>query len=177
MGSDKGLLKEGPQPWAGIAAEKLKTLPLPVVVSVNKNQLPPYANIFPSEQLVVDNEALLLKGPLLGLLSVYQKFPQQNLFVLACDMKDVTPTLLQNLYIQSTQSHHDAFVFTTDNQPQPLCGVYKCEGLKTIYEKLEAGELKRYSMMHVLETLTTQYLPVKKEDLPQFNNYNDPTEL
>lgn len=177
MGADKGLLQNGGRAWAAAAAEKLASLHLPVVFSVNKGQASVYANLFKQEQLVVDDDGLPLKGPLLGLLSVHAHFPQQNLFVLACDVKDMTATILQTLFQYATQNNGDAFVFATDEKPQPLCGIYNANGLKKVYAMLQAGTLKKFNVMHVLEALHTRYLAAKSKDLPCFKNYNSPSDL
>lgn len=177
MGNDKGLLKENAQTWAQMAAQKLAAFQQPVVVSVNKSQLPAYSILFPEQQLVPDNDDVAVKGPLLGLLSVHLRFPGNDLFVLACDMKDMTTAVLQNILHHATQEAYEAFVCTTDGKPQPLCGIYTANGLKRLYGLLQAGELKRLSMMHVLEVLNTAYLTVTNEDLPCFNNYNRPDDL
>lgn len=177
MGSDKGLLEDNNRTWAEIAAQKLKSLGLPVVLSVNQNQLAAYSIYFDKQQLLPDDDTIAVKGPLLGLLSVYLKFPAEDLLVLACDMKDMNIVLLQNLITKSTQDVYEAFVYSTAEKPQPLCGIYTCAGLKTLYQMQEAGELKRFSMMHVLNLLNTKYISINEEDLPSFNNYNSPEQL
>lgn len=177
MGNDKGLLIRNGQPWAEIAAKKLESLTMPVVLSVNKEQVLHYSSFFTKEQLIVDEDTIPVKGPLLGLLSVHQKFPTEDLFVLACDMKDMTVTLLQNLHHQSKQSNHDAFIYLTGEKIQPLCGIYTAKGLRRIQTLLQEGGLKKFSMMHVLENLDTKYIQTKKEHEPPFNNYNTPADL
>lgn len=177
MGKDKGLLKEGTQTWAQMAAQKLAVFQQPVAVSVNRRQLPAYSTLFSKEQLVPDNDDVAVKGPLLGLLSVHLKFPGNDLLVLACDMKDMSTAVLQNVHHHATQSNHEAFVCATDGKPQPLFGIYTANGLKRLYSLLGAGELKRFSMRHVLAVLNTAYLAVQNEDLPCFNNYNSPDDL
>ena len=177
MGSDKGLLKEEEETWAEIAARKLKALGLPVVVSVNAQQFQMYKSIFAREQLIIDNEELDFKAPLAGLLSIHLSLPEEDLFVLACDIKDMTLALLQNLYNEFRKEPFEAYVYTTPGMRQPLCGIYTAEGLRRIYEMLKGGTLKKYSMMHVLQVLETNYIKVNEEDFPAFNNYNNPEEL
>lgn len=173
MGTDKGLLKEADITWAELAASKLETLHLPVVVSVNKQQ-PAYQTLFPKERLVIDRDDLPLKGPLLGLLSVHLQFPGTDLFVLACDMKDMRTTLLEGLREEYLLKTHEAYVYSTPEKHQPLCGIYTAHALKKINGLFEAKQLKRHSMMAVLETLNTKFVSIKAEDLPAFTNYNSP---
>ena len=74
MGADKGLLEKNGKAWVKIIAEKLLSLKLPVVVSINNQQREAYANLFSLDELVVDS--IDIQGPLKGLLSVHQKFPR-----------------------------------------------------------------------------------------------------
>lgn len=177
MGTDKGLLKEEEQTWAELASSKLAAMHLPVFLSVNREQAQIYAQIFSIEQLVVDNESFIAKAPLFGLLSVHLKLPEEDLFVLACDIRDMTTTLMENLYIAYRQETYEVYVYHTGDRPQPLCGIYTARGLKKIYQSFQQGTLKRYSMMHTLEVLDTNYIRVNEEDCLAFTNYNSPDEL
>jgi molybdenum cofactor guanylyltransferase len=172
MGTDKGLLKLQSKTWAEVADTKLAALGIPAVISINSKQLEQYSKIFQQEKLVPDQSGIDVKGPLLGLLSVHQKLPEEDLIVLACDMIDMKTNLLQQLLTKYNAGRHDAYVYSTGEKYQPLCGIYKSGGLKKINEMYQKGSLKRYSMMHVLETLQTEVLSVKEEDAACFNNYN-----
>lgn len=177
MGNDKGLLKEEEVTWAELAAQKLVALQLPFFVSVNSQQVQTYAQIFSEEKLVVDNKLFDAKAPLFGLLSVHLQFPDADLFVLACDIKDMTTGLMTNLYKEYGQGTQEAYVYQTGSKPQPLCGIYTSSGLQKIYNLFQAGKLKRYSMMHALEVMNTEYIAVNDDDLTAFNNYNSPDEF
>jgi molybdopterin-guanine dinucleotide biosynthesis protein A len=134
MGSDKGLLKLHAGTWAQTAVEKLKSLQMSVVLSVNCSQYKDYSPIFTIEQLVKDDEGLDVHGPLSGVLSVHLKYPQEDLFVLACDM----PLMEKKVLVQLLESYqqnmsYDAFVFTNEGEPEPLCAIYRANGLAQIY--------------------------------------------
>ena len=106
MGSDKGLLKlDMPIHWAKTAADKISELDLPVYFSVNPTQYPEYATIFPAEQLIKDSDTLQLRGPLCGVLSVHLRFPNEDLFILACDMPLMETALLKDLLKQYHQNN------------------------------------------------------------------------
>lgn len=174
MGTDKGLLKAGDETWAELAARKFKALDLPVLISVNAQQYPVYTQVFSAEELVVDNDEFTAKAPLFGLLSVHLQVPGKNLFVLACDIKNITTALMQHLVDTFYQSAAGVCVYRTGSLPQPLCGIYTAAGLKEINGLYQAGNLNRYSMMHVLDLLATYYIPVDEESFPAFANYNSP---
>src|SRR5688572_17949633 len=86
MGQDKGLLKLEAKTWAQTAIDKLSILNFPVKISVNRSQFSQYAEVFSPADLIEDNETLSLKGPLLGVLSAHVHYPDEDLFILACDM-------------------------------------------------------------------------------------------
>jgi molybdenum cofactor guanylyltransferase len=172
MGTDKGLLEIQSKTWAEVAETKLAALGIPVVISINTKQHEQYSKIFQPEKLIPDQTAIDVKGPLLGLLSLHQILPEEDLIVLACDMIDMKTKLLQQLLAKYNEGKHDAYIYSSGENYQPLCGIYKAGGLKKINEIYQKGSLKRYSMMHVLEILQTEVLSIKEEDVACFNNYN-----
>ena len=176
IGTDKGLLKEEELTWAELAASKLSALGLPVFISLNKAQYPVYEQIFSGRQLIVDNETFDAKAPLFGLLSVHLHFPDDDLFVLACDIRDMTTELMATLCDEHGKEAYEAYVYKTE-KPQPLCGLYTTQGLQRIHALHQQGKLLKFSMMHVLEVLQTNYLPVKEDDYTAFTNYNTPGDL
>jgi molybdenum cofactor guanylyltransferase len=190
MGTDKGLLKL-PLPhkggnmfaheastWAQTAAEKLSELQLPVIVSVNALQYNDYATIFPAQQVVTDDPSLLIKGPLCGLLSVHLQYPHEDLLILACDLPLMEIQILKEL----THHYHEnknaeAFTYTSNGEPEPLCGIYKAAGLAHIFHLYQSAHLHKHSMKYMLEHLNTGFLPVTEDKKKCFRNFNAHAEL
>jgi molybdenum cofactor guanylyltransferase len=178
MGTDKGLLKLHANTWARTAVDKMAALDLPVVISINPAQYDSYAAIFPPSQLVKDNNTLQLRGPLCGLLSVHLAYPAEDLVILACDMPLLEPNLLKELMHQYRQQETaDAFVYTNDNEPEPLCGIYKARGLSHIVHLYQSLQLPKHSMKYMLEHLTTFQLPLSVDQKKSFRNFNAHAEL
>jgi molybdopterin-guanine dinucleotide biosynthesis protein A len=178
MGSDKGLLKLEARTWAQTAVDKMAVLNIPVKLSVNKQQHPEYAAIFPVEDLIADNETLQLKGPLLGLLSCHLSFPAEDLFVLACDMPLMESSILTELYsTYQQQPEADAYVFTNDNEVEPLCGIYKAKGLSSIITLMKNGQLTKHSMKFMLDHLTVNSIAANEAQKKCFRNFNAHAEL
>ncbi len=178
MGTDKGLLKLHANTWAQTAVDKLTELQLSVVLSVNKKQYEDYASIFSRDQLITDNDLLEIKGPLGGLLSVHLQHPAEDFLLLACDMPLMETELLKELinnYQQYTTA--DAFVYTNDNEPEPLCGIYKASGLAHIFQLYESKQLPKYSMKYMLEHITTYFIPLTDDKKKCFRNFNAHAEL
>lgn len=178
MGRDKGLLKPESETWARIAANKLNALKIPVRISINSNQYKGYSTIFPSADFIPDNENLGIRGPLVGVLSAHLQHPYEDILVLACDMPMMESFLLDKL-IQSYRSQPlpMAFLYINDTEPEPLCGIYKSDGLARILEMLQNGQMPKVSMKSTLSQLDILAIPIKNEEKKYFRNFNTLAEL
>jgi molybdopterin-guanine dinucleotide biosynthesis protein A len=178
MGSDKGLLPADDSTWAQAAVNKLAALEIPVSLSVNELQYNNYATAFSGTEIITDNDSLVLYGPLLGVLSAHLQHPLQNLFILACDMPLMETSVLIDLYNHYLQTDaYDAFVFTNDEEPEPLCGIYCAKGLAAILEMYKTHALTRHSMKFMLEHLNTCYIAIAEEQKKYFKNFNAHADL
>jgi molybdopterin-guanine dinucleotide biosynthesis protein A len=178
MGSDKGLLNQDGITWAESAVARISALKIPVCISVSEKQYESYSTIFSEHYLVQDIPYKDLRGPLCGILSIHEKFPGQDLFVLACDMllmKEKTLATLQDTY--QLNPHFDAFVYTNENEPEPLCAIYSSAGLDLIAEQYKSGTLKKYSMKNMIRELSVCFIPIPEEHKTQFRNFNTVSEL
>ena len=181
MGSDKGLLTSrhltSTITWAQLAEQKLASLTLPVVLSIHSQQYPSYASLFADSRMVIDNPELHVGGPLKGLLSVHQRFPDRDLFVLACDLPKMQPHVLEELLSHYEKQEAEIIVFKNGEQTEPLCGLYRAGGLNKINAAYEQGKLVKHSMHHILDMLTTHFIPLRKEWQSSFQNFNSPDDL
>jgi molybdopterin-guanine dinucleotide biosynthesis protein A len=145
---------------------------------VNKNQYEDYASIFSAAQLITDNDSLQIKGPLAGLLSVHLQQPAEDFLLLACDMPLMQTELLKEL-VNNYQQHTsaDAFVYTNDGEPEPLCGIYKSSGLKHILQLYQSNQLPKHSMKYMLEHINTYFIPLTDDKKKSFRNFNAHAEL
>ncbi len=165
MGTDKGLLLKESKPWATIVAQKFDALNMPYVVSVNDAQLANYARNFKSEILIVDTQTI--PGPLRGLLTVHQQYPQKNLVVLACDMIDMKPQTIQSLINNfTTQQNFDFYAYHNGDFWEPFCGIYSAKGLNSLI----LGNQTDFSLQHILSSGLTQKNIIL--DIASFKNYN-----
>ena len=177
MGSDKGLLKLEAKTWAQTAIDKMMAADIPVKISVNNIQHADYSSIFPAQDLITDDASLLLHGPLLGVLSSHIQYPTEDLFIIACDMPLMESVLLKELYNQFKQASADAYIFTNDGEPEPLCGIYTAKGLSLILTMLRNNELTRHSMKFMLDHLTVHSIALKDDQKKFFRNFNAHAEL
>jgi molybdenum cofactor guanylyltransferase len=178
MGSDKGLLQKGSITWAESAFQKLQCLSIKVIISINENQKEPYSRIFPEELLVTDSAFPVwnFEGPLRGLLSVHRHFPETDLFVLACDMTDISIQILNNLksaYLQN-RSIYDYFTYVNKGYTQPMCAIYSGQQLHQIHKALFDQPLVRFSLKNILSSGKTLAFQVQESETSLFSNYNEP---
>lgn len=123
MGSDKALLQYGgEQTQLERATELLNTVCAKVFVSQRHEQA------FPTPQ---DTEAIYdsiedVKGPLCGILSAMQAHPEAHWLALACDMPNLTHSVLDKLIreFQSKSAQLTAYRNSHDGLPEPLCAIY-----------------------------------------------------
>jgi len=173
MGADKGLLKNETSVWARIAYDKLAALNIPVRVSVNENQYSSYADIFSAEELITDDTTFQVRGPLLGMISTHLRYPADAIFVLACDMLIMEVSILaQLLKVCQEQKDAGACVYTSDGEPEPLCGIYKPESIESIIRMYESGKLSKHSMKFMLDHINTHKIPLGTDDKKFFRNFN-----
>jgi molybdopterin-guanine dinucleotide biosynthesis protein A len=178
MGLDKGLIMQHNIPWARLAFNKLAELGLNVVLSVNKEQTKNYESFFALDHLVPDDEELQIGGPLKGLLSVHQRYPDENILLLACDMPMMDKIVLTNLMETAKKKNsRDAFVFESDGNREPLCAIYTATALQKVMELYQTNQLPKHSLKYVLEQLNTFEIYISDEWKPYFTNYNSPDEL
>jgi len=178
MGTDKGLLKLHAGTWAQTAFDKLSTLQVPVLLSVNNDQLPAYRQVFPGAELVCDKASLEIRGPLSGVLSTHLTHPGKDLFVLACDLPLMEETVLQEiLAAYRKQPLYDVWLFKNDSDYEPLCGIYSAGGLARVSTMYDNGQLAKHSMKYILEHLDVFSVPLKEEYKKAFRNFNAHAEL
>ncbi len=74
-------------------------------------------------------------GPLAGILSAMEEYPDADWLVVACDLPNIDAATLRFL-INNRSSEHPftAFISSHDSLPEPLCAVYR-SGTDTILRK------------------------------------------
>lgn len=173
MGRDKGLISLGDKNWAMLAAEKLGGLNIQVRISINASQLKSYKSFFDEAVLLSDDDSLGIGGPLLGLLSAHIHYPDEDFFILACDLPLMKDSILQKLSLaEQAYPNFEAYVFMNHGAPEPLCAIYKSTGLRKVFTELKANRLSKISMKSVLSHLHVFELQVLEEESEAFRNFN-----
>ncbi|HVW60272.1 MAG TPA: molybdenum cofactor guanylyltransferase [Puia sp.] len=163
MGRDKGLILKDGVPWALYMTDKLKPFSLSVVLSVNAVQADDYTAQFPPVRLVVDKEDIPAGGPLKGLLSVHERFPDKDLLLLACDMVDMDrATIGQLLEGYRAGGGYEWYAYRQEEFFEPFCAIYTAVGLTAAPPHI--------SLQRLLRQGRTKALAVSNKDA--FRNYN-----
>lgn len=172
MGTDKGQLLKGGCTWAAHMSTRLESLGLKTYLSVNSGQQEGYSRIFSAGVLIPDR--VDVKGPLAGLLSAHQRFPESDIFVLPCDMIDVEAPVLQRLLeIRRHIVHADVYCYVKNNHAEPLCAIYTTSGLQKLFADYQDGCLTNFSLQNAIKSLRAVKLPIA-DHAREFRNYNTP---
>jgi molybdenum cofactor guanylyltransferase len=177
MGNDKGMLMSEGTTWAKLAFNKFKDLSIPAIISVNTGQLTKYKESFPEDLLLAD--CIDTHGSLKGVLSVHKNFPQHDLFLLACDLKDLGTECLHVLYKswESDNNSFDSFLFKNQDQYEPLAGIYTSKFLSEVFLLNQRKGITDYSMMSMIKRGQVFEIKVTDQMKPHFRNYNMPNEV
>jgi molybdopterin-guanine dinucleotide biosynthesis protein A len=178
MGKDKGLMESQNKTWVQLATVKLEQLGIPVVISISEKQKENYEKALPGKSLIVDDPTIALKGPLAALLSVHLQYPGEDLFVLACDLPLMETSVLDELYCSYLDNNQfQAFVYTKDADPEPLCGIYTAKGLELIFRMHQTKKLEKHSMKYTLDQLLIHNIPIPENKKQCFRNFNSPEDV
>lgn len=169
MGSDKGLLPIHNTRWANYIADMLQALQIPVLVSINLSQRDSYRNLFRPEQLIIDNMAVA--GPLKGILSVHEQYPENDLLIMACDMVDMeAPTLCSLMKLYQANPSFNYYIYQHGSFAEPFPGIYTSTGLKKVMGKVVSQALHNTSLKSILQGSDSMGILIK--DKTSFGNYN-----
>lgn len=178
MGTDKGLLYASGITWAETAHYKLSPYVSSTVISVNREQLPSYKEHFSENQLIVDTDTLDIGGPLCGLLSAHLLFPEEDIFLFACDLLLMEPFVFETLLdLKKELPNYEAYVFINEKEPEPLCSIFTSNALKMVLTTYQEGGLGRQSMKHILEIVNTLKTEIPKGWQYYFKNVNSHQDL
>lgn len=177
MHKDKGLLMTGRFTWAETLALQLQPLCDNLVISVNPEQHA-YHSELSGYTLITDDASLDIYGPLHGLFSVHQHFPEEDIFLLACDMQQMKAEVLETLAGNyRANPDFEAWVFLQpDGSPEPLAAIYSAKAIAAVLAKHRESALPRHSMKYLLLQLKVFSMAIPGNWVGCFANFNTPQE-
>lgn len=79
-------------------------------------------------------------GPLAGILSAMDEYPQADWLVAACDLPNIDNVTLRHLVDnRSPDQPFTAFISSHDGLPEPLCAIYRCGTNSILREFVDDG--------------------------------------
>lgn len=169
MNRDKALIDYNGKAHAAYIYETLKPFCEEVYLSARSGQW----NDTPLEQFPVIEDSVKTEGPIAGILSAFDRHPDADWFVVACDLvhfnSEVAETLLSNF--------HDSAVATTyanrdKGFPEPLCAIYSPSARSEFLDAVAIDvncpvKVLRHAFVHIIE----------QTDGVNLANINTPEEL
>ncbi|MDH3621553.1 MAG: NTP transferase domain-containing protein [Gammaproteobacteria bacterium] len=136
MGSDKALLQRDGESQLTFIAKLLEGHVDRVFVSTRKDQADePERRRF---DLVVDRYDDM--GPLAGILSAMEEYPDADWLVVACDLPNISSDTLAELLTNRSSEHpFTAYISSHDGLPEPLCAFYRASSVQLIRQFADEG--------------------------------------
>lgn len=150
MKTDKALLNYGNQPQWEIVRNLLQPFCKKVVISINQKQWNDWANK-EKDHFVIDEPKFVDHGPLTGVLSVVEKFPESALLIVGADFPFLK---VENLiYLNNQRSDlHEAVCFKKEGFLQPLISIIEKEAGKKLVEYYKNGHDSLRKFLTEIET-------------------------
>ncbi|RZV37715.1 MAG: molybdenum cofactor guanylyltransferase [Chromatiales bacterium] len=169
MGRDKALLERDGQSQLAHIATLLEEHVDRVFVSTREDQKEePERRQF--DQVVDHYDDM---GPLAGILSAMEDYPEVDWLVVACDLPNISAATLRELLDNRSSQHpFTAYTSTHDGLPEPLCAFYPASSLALIRQFADEGihcprKILIRSDTHLLE----------QSDPASLDNVNTPHDL
>lgn len=169
MGQDKAALRRDGQSQLAYIVHLLDDLLERVFVSTRADQKnEPERRRF---QQIVDRYEDL--GPVAGILSAMDEYPQADWLVLACDLPNIdVPTLTNLLGKRAPDKPFTAYISSYDGLPEPLCAVYAADSSAIVRRFVADGVYCPRKMLIRSDTLLLQ-----QPDARALDNVNTPDDL
>jgi len=164
MGSDKGLIPEGDSIRAKFVGDKMAEEGLKVYYTINENQSEAYSEFINRKDLIFDSNDC--PGPLRGLISAHQQFPNSDILLLACDMLDITPADIRRLITAREVQQADFFAYRQKEFFETFCAIYTANALS----KINSNDCANLSLQKLLKSGNTFELEIG--NIMTFANYN-----
>ena len=169
MGSDKASLINNGETQLARAVKLLENYLPRVFVSTAKHQ--DGDSLRSGFENIVDRYDDL--GPVAGILSAMDQFPDASWLVLACDLPQIdTATIRFLIESASADVHATAYRSVVDELPEPLCAVYRPSARPVIEKFIEDGyKCPRKMLINSPTHILTQPVP------GALHNINSPDDL
>lgn len=145
MGTDKSLLVFNKRPMIEYVLDSARnvTEKSAIVISRHNPRLSEYEELAQRRQTEILFDLHDHRGPLGGIHTALTNFPDQTIFILACDMPFISAEFLDFLKQIHERENNDVTVpVDAEGRTQMLIGVYSPNCLEPITQMLDADQLK-----------------------------------
>lgn len=168
MGTDKGLLKFYGKPIIQIIVEQLQPAVSNTII-ISKNEAYKKFGLEVIPDLIND------KGPAGGIHAALSHTDSDKIFVVSCDMPNITTNAIQ--YIIEQSFHSQITLPLNNGNVEPLFGVYAKTCLPLWQQLIEQGKIKLQEMVTHFELLKINVENHKFFNAELFSNINDKNDL
>ncbi len=174
MGRDKSLLAINGKPLIQHITEQLKPLFHQIAISSNKPEKYSFLNLPVIADKIPD------QGPLMAILSCLEQSNTQFNFFIACDIPEIDTSFIKKL-LDRCPPADITIPTTTDNEPEPLFGVYRKSLIPAIENTLSEG---KRAVREVFDRCRVSDIPLKPDKpiknlntLQDFDDYISQTNI
>ena len=177
MGQDKGLLQRDGLPWVKLISNNFEKNEVDYVVSIRPDQFDDYGQFFEKEKFVFDGEFEDINGGLIGLLSVHLKSPDKDLFVVPCDLPDVSVDFFRFMLEQFEKGKAATIIPRSDGYIHPLSAIYSSLDLQKLLRLYKEGALFYRSVKSIIIELESEIVTLPESIHGCLKNFNSPADL
>lgn len=169
FGEDKAVAEISGQKLLEIPVRLLSDLGLEVTVIANSDRDYSFLNCR------VENDIESYKGPVGGLATAFQLFPDEPLLVLTCDMPNLTKKILKDL-LRTWKKQNSVVLFESeDDRYQPFPGIYDASVLRPMTHSATSGDLSMQSLLRSVSSI--HFVPLPENSRYLFRNVNKKDDL
>lgn len=169
MTTDKAFLKYHYKAQIYYLAEQLKMVCSEALLSINHEQESKIDNLF---EYLVDSEKYKDSGPINGLLTVHEKYPNKPLLVLACDYPLLSLTDILNLKYTFLKHQQTTTFFNPESGfREPLLGVYHQNDLAKLLAFYKNGDTSLQQFLNTIDVIKLK--PTKLQNITSIDNPSD----
>ncbi|MCO6462176.1 MAG: molybdenum cofactor guanylyltransferase [Saprospiraceae bacterium] len=165
MKTDKSLLLWQGSPFYQIVANKLTPLVSQVYISCRPDQRGQY----PDYPVITDKFADI--GPLSGIISTIEQFPDMSILMVSCDMPEIPEALLKTMIHHNNDTANGVFIKDAQGNIEPMVSILNTSSHSYFLNSLHSGE---YSITKIIKNLPA---PVFIETNDPLHNINSPENL
>lgn len=175
MGNDKGLLSIGGKLWVEERIRTLSPFTEGCLISIREEQKSDYIKVISNIEFVEDRFENI--GPISGILSAHDRYPNEDFLVLACDMPSSDLWVFSELLkMYGAAFRAKSYFCVTEGNIEPFPAIYTSELLNEVARKMNDPGFDS-SPKKTLERSNGTAFEVGSDRSSIFLNYNTPADL